>query len=129
MRLVDLALGMSLVLPVHSGFALPRVRRGPTSHKPHTRQGSKSGLKPAPQKEMDPARASQIQAALVHSGYLSGDTSGRWDTETEAAMRRYQAANGWQTKLTPDSRAIIKLGLGPSDIMTLRGSPSSMESQ
>lgn len=28
-------------------------------------------------------------------------------------MRRYQADHGWQTKLTPDSRAIIKLGLGP----------------
>ncbi len=26
---------------------------------------------------------------------------------------RYQEANGWQTKVTPDSRALIKLGLGP----------------
>jgi hypothetical protein len=29
-------------------------------------------------------------------------------------MRRYQAANGWQTKTVPDARALIKLGLGPS---------------
>ena len=29
------------------------------------------------------------------------------------AMIRYQAENGWQTKITPDSRALIKLGLGP----------------
>jgi hypothetical protein len=28
-------------------------------------------------------------------------------------MEKYQADNGWQTKLVPDSRAIIKLGLGP----------------
>ena len=28
-------------------------------------------------------------------------------------MTRYQAENGWQTKITPDSRALIKLGLGP----------------
>jgi hypothetical protein len=28
-------------------------------------------------------------------------------------MQKYQADNGWQTKLVPDSRAIIKLGLGP----------------
>ncbi len=28
-------------------------------------------------------------------------------------MLRYQADNGWQTKITPDSRALIKLGLGP----------------
>jgi len=26
---------------------------------------------------------------------------------------RYQSANGWQTKSLPDSRALIKLGLGP----------------
>jgi hypothetical protein len=28
-------------------------------------------------------------------------------------MHKYQADNGWQTKLMPDSRAIMKLGLGP----------------
>lgn len=26
---------------------------------------------------------------------------------------KYQEANGWQTKSVPDSRALIKLGLGP----------------
>ncbi len=31
-----------------------------------------------------------------------------------AAMQKLQADNGWQTKLVPDSRAIIKLGLGPA---------------
>jgi hypothetical protein len=29
-------------------------------------------------------------------------------------MQRYQADQGWQAKTTPDSRALIKLGLGPS---------------
>ena len=29
-------------------------------------------------------------------------------------MVRYQADNGWQTKVAPDSRALIKLGLGPN---------------
>jgi hypothetical protein len=28
-------------------------------------------------------------------------------------MQNYQADQGWQTKLMPDSRAIKKLGLGP----------------
>jgi hypothetical protein len=28
-------------------------------------------------------------------------------------MERYQSDNGWQSKVTPDSRALIKLGLGP----------------
>jgi hypothetical protein len=34
---------------------------------------------------------------------------------TQAAMQRYQADQGWQSKTTPDSRALIKLGLGPSN--------------
>jgi len=29
-------------------------------------------------------------------------------------MQRYQADQGWQSKTTPDSRALIKLGLGPN---------------
>ena len=28
-------------------------------------------------------------------------------------MQKFQADQGWQTKLMPDSRAIKKLGLGP----------------
>ena len=28
-------------------------------------------------------------------------------------MQRFQGAQGWQTKMVPDSRALIKLGLGP----------------
>ncbi len=65
------------------------------------------------QRGIDDARAAQLQAALAREGYLSGQPSGHWDPATEAAMGRLQADNGWQTKLVPDSRAIIKLGLGP----------------
>jgi peptidoglycan hydrolase-like protein with peptidoglycan-binding domain len=68
-------------------------------------------------------RATQIQAALIRAGYLTGTPSGHWDADTEAAMSRLQADNGWQTKLVPDSRAIIKLGLGPATV-----SPSSLGS-
>jgi hypothetical protein len=28
-------------------------------------------------------------------------------------MQKFQADQGWQTKLMPDSRALMKLGLGP----------------
>ncbi len=63
---------------------------------------------------IDSDRATQIQTALIRSGYLTGAPSGLWNDETQAAMQKYQADNGWQTKLIPDSRAIIKLGLGSS---------------
>ena len=45
--------------------------------------------------------------------YLTGEPSGNWDPATQAAMRRYQAEQGWQTKTVPDARALIRLGLGP----------------
>jgi peptidoglycan hydrolase-like protein with peptidoglycan-binding domain len=66
------------------------------------------------QRTIDDDRATQIQSALIRAGYLTGSPSGHWDADTEAAMGRLQADNGWQTKLVPDSRAIIKLGLGPT---------------
>jgi hypothetical protein len=75
---------------------------------------SRKAAKPKGQRQIDPERATQIQAALIHENYLSGTPSGQWDSDTEAAMQRYQGDHGWQTKLTPDSRALIKLGLGPA---------------
>jgi peptidoglycan hydrolase-like protein with peptidoglycan-binding domain len=66
------------------------------------------------QREIDPQRATQIQEALIRENYMSGAPSGQWDSNTETAMLKFQADHGWQTKLTPDSRALIKLGLGPN---------------
>jgi Putative peptidoglycan binding domain len=66
------------------------------------------------QRSIDPARATQIQQALIRQNYLSGSPSGQWDSATQAAMQKYQADHGWQTKLMPDSRALISLGLGPN---------------
>ncbi len=78
-----------------------------------TRSRSKSKRKRG-QQAIDSTRARQIQEALIREHYLDGQPSGTWDAATQAAMQRYQAAQGWQTKTVPDSRALIKLGLGPS---------------
>jgi len=65
------------------------------------------------QQKIDPQRARQIQEALIREHYLTGTPSGVWDSATQGAMERYQNDNGWQSKTTPDARALIKLGLGP----------------
>lgn len=65
------------------------------------------------QQVIDSDRVTQIQQALIKEHYLTGDASGKWDPDTVAAMQKYQADQGWQTKLMPDSRALKKLGLGP----------------
>ncbi len=67
------------------------------------------------QQAIDPTRARQIQTALIREHYMQGEPSGTWDSATQAAMQKYQADQGWQSKTTPDSRALIKLGLGPSN--------------
>jgi len=80
----------------------------------HTSRKSKSARARGQQK-IDSERATSIQQALIREHYLNGEPSGVWDAESEAAMRRYQGDHGWQTKEVPDSRALIKLGLGPNN--------------
>jgi len=108
--LLSSALLLSAALPCS---AFSHARRGPTSPKLFNKR-SKATAKPAGQRGIDDTRATQIQTSLIKSGYLSGTASGHWDAGTETAMQKFQSDNGWQTKLIPDSRAIIKLGLGPA---------------
>jgi len=78
-----------------------KVRRTRGAWKRHGQQGIKE----------DRTRA--IQSALIRERYLAGDANGVWDTRTQAAMQKFQSDNGWQSKVLPDARALIKLGLGP----------------
>jgi hypothetical protein len=65
------------------------------------------------QQAIDPQRAQEIEQALIREHYLSGEPSSAWNDAAQKAMQRYQADHGWQSKQVPDSRALIKLGLGP----------------
>jgi peptidoglycan hydrolase-like protein with peptidoglycan-binding domain len=76
-------------------------KAAPKSHKLHGQQ------------VIEPGRVTEIQHALIREHYLNSEANGKWDPTTEAAMQKYQADHGWQTKLMPDSRALKTLGLGP----------------
>jgi peptidoglycan hydrolase-like protein with peptidoglycan-binding domain len=92
------------------------LSKGSASHSKSSKKGrrSKKGAwKRHGQQEIQPERATAIQEALIREKYLTGEANGQWDARTQAAMARYQEDNGWQSKVTPDSRALIKLGLGP----------------
>jgi peptidoglycan hydrolase-like protein with peptidoglycan-binding domain len=80
------------------------------------------------QQKIDSQRTLEIQEALIREHYLTGKPTGVWNEATEQAMQRYQAANNWQSKTTPDARALIKLGLGP-DHRHLLNPESAMTSQ
>ncbi len=75
---------------------------------------SKHSRKSRGQQAIDSDRTREIQEALIREHYLQGEPTGSWDAGTKAALVKYQHDNGWQTKVVPDSRALIKLGLGPS---------------
>jgi hypothetical protein len=78
------------------------------------RSSRKKSTRVRGQQKIDSERAQAIQQALIREHYLSGEPAGSWNQASEEAMRRYQADHGWQSKQVPDSRALIKLGLGPS---------------
>ncbi len=124
---------LALCLPAMPASA-SHFHRGPTSSHTHKKgSGRNSRLSHHAERSsassaghpraIDDARASQIQTALVKAGYLQ-TASGKWDNESADAMRKLQGDNGWQTKIIPDSRALIKLGLGPdSEAPATTGAP------
>jgi peptidoglycan hydrolase-like protein with peptidoglycan-binding domain len=112
-----LTLLISAALVVQPAFA-SHVHRPPTSgqstssHKVTSTKHRAASRRTRGQQAIEPERVTQIQQALVREHYLASTPNGKWDATTQTAMQKYQADNGWQTKLMPDSRAIKKLGLG-----------------
>jgi peptidoglycan hydrolase-like protein with peptidoglycan-binding domain len=100
-----------------------KTSAGSQTHKPH-HKASRSH-KVHGQQAIEPARVMEIQQALIREHYLTGEANGKWDATTEAAMQKYQADQGWQTKLMPDSRALKKLGLGPDYSNAINAKDSS----
>ena len=90
---------------VRSTKASSRSRRGHHSARVKKVRG---------QQTIQSDRTREIQAALIREHYLDGEPSGSFDAATKSALQKFQRDNGWQTKVIPDSRALIKLGLGPS---------------
>ncbi len=106
------------LVAIVSALAVPagatRTHRSPTASHSKTAKKKPTSHQLHGQRQIDPDRAREIQSALIREHYLTGEPSGQWDSASQAAMSKFQADQGWQTKLTPDSRALIKLGLGPS---------------
>ena len=105
-----------------------RIHRAPTSghaHKTHRNSPAAKTPHLRGQQAIDTQRVTAIQQALIKQHYLTGEPSSRWDADTQAAMIKFQGDQGWQTKLTPDSRALIKLGLGPDHSGAINASSSA----
>jgi peptidoglycan hydrolase-like protein with peptidoglycan-binding domain len=91
----------------------PQASAQPSATKKKTARKRRSS-RARGQQSIHKDRVRDIQAALIREGYLAGKPDGAWDERTKKALARYQEDNGWQSKVVPDSRALIKLGLGPN---------------
>ncbi len=60
-----------------------------------------------------PERYKEIQDSLASKGYFKGDPNGKWGSDSDEALKRFQA----DQNLTPDGKigslSLIALGLGP----------------
>jgi peptidoglycan hydrolase-like protein with peptidoglycan-binding domain len=59
-----------------------------------------------------PDRIKEIQAALQKDGSYQGEPTGKWDTATADAMRKFQDKNGFSPTGKIDALSLNKLGLG-----------------
>jgi len=108
-----LALPAGLCLAQTSAHPASSSKTGHRSSAKRRHHSRKTSWKTKGQKGIQPERVTAIQQALIRERYLTGEANGVWDARTQAALVRYQSDNGWQSKVVPDSRALIKLGLGP----------------
>jgi peptidoglycan hydrolase-like protein with peptidoglycan-binding domain len=121
--LISAALLAPPAFAVHARHSSANGRSSSATHKlSHGRHASR---RVRGQQVIDSDRVTQIQQALAHEHYLTADPNGDWDSTTVAAMQKYQADHGWQTKLMPDPRALKSLGLGPDYSTALNASGSS----
>jgi hypothetical protein len=66
------------------------------------------------QKAPTPDRIAEIQSALAKQGFYQGDTNGKWDSNTVAALQKFQSANNLDASGKLDAGSLQKLGLGSS---------------
>src|ERR1700683_641602 len=66
------------------------------------------------QKVPTPARITEIQTALERRGYYQGNPNGKWDSNTVAAMQKFQSDNALESSGKINALSLQKLGLGPT---------------
>jgi peptidoglycan hydrolase-like protein with peptidoglycan-binding domain len=114
---------LSFTMVLCSGYAPAATKAASKSARHGHKSKRKASWKKKGQQGINAERATEIQQALIREKYLTGEPTGEWDARTQAALIKYQGDHGWQTKVVPDSRALIKLGLGPNYSAELLNGP------
>jgi peptidoglycan hydrolase-like protein with peptidoglycan-binding domain len=107
--LVDLAsVSSPAPSPQQSGAATTTT----TAKKKKSSKNHHASKREPTQKAPTPERISEIQSALAHGGYYQGAPNGKWDSNTVAAMQKFQSDNGLSSSGKIDAPSLQKLGLG-----------------
>src|SRR6202167_2151825 len=96
-----------------SSSASPSTRSTTTAKKKTVSKKHHSKREPT-QKAPTPARITEIHTALERRGYYQGDPNGKWDSNTVAAMQKFQPENGLESSGKINALTLQKLGLGSS---------------
>jgi peptidoglycan hydrolase-like protein with peptidoglycan-binding domain len=91
----------------------PASAQSTTHHKKKSSAHHRSRREPF-QKAPTNQRISEIQSALSRSGYYQGDANGKWDSNTVAALQKFQSENNLNPSGKLDATSLQKLGLGSS---------------
>ena len=122
----------SLLVVSNTAFAKSKAKSSKHSvsksakSKSSSKKKGKKAWQAKGQKTITSDRTREIQEALIREHYLNGQPTGTMDNATREALIKMQQQNGWQTKVVPDSRALIKLGLGPSQSNLLNPDTAAM---
>jgi hypothetical protein len=97
--------------PQQSSASSPQGSSTAAKKKKSTKKHHSSKHEPT-QKAPTPQRISEIQSALARGGYYQGTPNGKWDSNTVAAMQKFQSENGLSSNGKIDATSLQKLGLG-----------------
>ncbi|HJZ67065.1 MAG TPA: peptidoglycan-binding domain-containing protein [Blastocatellia bacterium] len=84
-----------------------------------------------PNSSIPTERVTEIQNALIKAGYMEGPASGQYDDATIAAMKQFQADNGFSQTGLPSAALLKKLGVSkrPNDGYAVSVTKAASESE
>ena len=111
----SLALACAPSLGAAAPARAPQTNSSSTPSKQSKHKGKHHSRREPSQKAPTADRVSEIQSALARGGYYQGQPNGKWDSNTVAALQKFQSAKGIEANGKLDAPTLQKLGLG-SDI-------------
>ena len=116
MQKIIVLFSVILLLPVAAVSAGKKETTPKTTSSKSAKRSSRKAPKTSwrnRQLQPTPERYTEIQQALIEKKYLNGPVTGRWDGESEEALRRFQREQNLEPTGKLDSLTLIGLGLGP----------------